>query len=94
MNDIVLEYRKSNLNTGNKRTQKIREEHAKIVQRNLSALGIEAPIELCQALDPYNHHIFDKSVVELFLSYRGVLLKHISKELYERKLEELKNKTI
>lgn len=94
MNDIVLEYRKSNLNTGTKRTQKIREEHAKIVQRNLSSLGIDAPIELCQALDPYNHHIFDKRIVDLFVSYRGVLLRHISKELYERKLQELKNKTI
>lgn len=91
---ILLKYRKSKLNTGNGRTKKIREEHAKIVRRNLATLGINAPIELCQALDPYDHHIFDKSIVDLFLSYREKLREHIRPKLYERKLQELRHKTI
>lgn len=93
-NSVLLKYRKSKLNTGNGRTKKIREEHAKIVRRNLATIGINAPIELCQALDPYDHHIFEKSIVDLFLSYREKLLKHISPKLYERKLQELEHKTI
>ena len=92
LDDFVLKYRKYTLNTGNYRKKIIREEHAKIVQRNLAGLGINAPIELCQALDPYDHHIFDKSIVDLFISYRTVLLKQISKSLYDRKLAEIQTK--
>ena len=92
LNEFVLKYRKYTLNTGNCRKKIIREEHAKIVRRNLSILGINAPIELCQALDPYDHHIFDKSILDLFLSYRPLLLKHISKCLYDKKLAEIQIK--
>lgn len=91
---VLLKYRKSNLNTGNGRTKKIREEHAKIVRRNLATLGINAPIELCQALDPYDHHIFDKRILDVFVANREKLLKHISPYLYNRKLQELEHKTI
>ena len=93
-NSVLLKYRKSNLNTGNGRTKKIREEHAKIVRRNLATLGINAPIELCKALDPYDHHIFDKSILDVFVANREKLLKHISPKLYNRKLQELEHKTI
>lgn len=91
--NILLDYRKSNLNTSKERTRKIREEHARLVQRNLVALGIDAPIELCAALDPYNHNKADKRILDLFISYKKKLLKHISAELYERKLNEIKLKT-
>ena len=93
-NSVLLKYRKSNLNTGNGRTKKIREEHAKIVRRNLATIGINAPIELCQALDPYDHHIFDKSILDIFVANREKLLKHIDEGLYRRKLEALEHKTI
>lgn len=91
--NILLDYRKSNLNTSKERTRKIRQEHARLVQRNLAALGIDAPIELCAALDPYNHNKADKHILDLFISYKKKLLKHISAELYERKLKEIKLKT-
>lgn len=93
INSTQLLYRKSNLNSGKERANKVREQHALLVQRNLKWLSIYAPIELCQMLDPFCHKKFDKKYVDLFISYKDVLLKEISEELYNRKLQEISNKT-
>lgn len=90
----VLKYRKSYLNTSKERKDNIRREHSLIVQRNLKGIGVDAPIELCRMLDPYNHNKEDGRFVDVFVKNRDILLKHISIELYSRKLEEIKTKVL
>ena len=87
-----LLYRKHIINSSKERALKIRQNHSLIVQRNLKWLNIDAPIELCQMLDPFCHKKFDKKYINLFISYKDILLKEISEELYNRKLEEINNK--
>lgn len=90
----LLDYRKSISNTGKQRSQNIRNEHRLIVQRNLKELGIIAPIELCEMLDPYNHNKHSFEFVEIFKKNKDKLLAHISEELYTRKLREITNKSV
>lgn len=91
--NILLDYRKSRLNTSKERTRKIREEHARLVQRNLAALGISASIELCKGLDPYNKERVTLETLLEFKEHTPKLLRHISEDLYDRKLKELLSKT-
>ena len=90
----LLDYRKSISNTGKQRSQNIRNEHRLIVQRNLKELGIIAPIELCEMLDPFNHSKHSFEFIEIFKKNKDKLLVHISEELYNKKLEEIIKKTI
>lgn len=87
-----LLYRKHTNNSDEERSKNIRRDHALLVQRNLKWLNIDAPIELCQMLDPFCHKKFDKKYINLFISYKDILLKEISEELYNRKLKEISNK--
>lgn len=93
LDKIVLKYRKSAGNSTKERAHKVRAEHAKIVQRNLKLLKIDAPIEMCSLLDPYNHTKQPRKYADLFLTYKDKLLKHISQKLFERKLNEIISKT-
>ena len=86
---FVLRYRKSASNSTRKRAIMIREQHAKITQRNLAGIGINASIELCQALDPYNHKPISAQTGLEFTKKCHALLKHISPELCLRKSEEV-----
>lgn len=93
VNNILVKYRKHSTNlTSNK--QKLRNEHALIVQRNLKQIDINAPIELCKMLDPYDHNKYNYYFVELFKQNKNKLLKHISNDLYNRKFEEISKKTV
>ena len=93
LDTVMLKYCKSALNTGKDRSRNIRKEHALIVQRNLAALGISASIELCRALDPYNHERVTLDTLLEFKEHTPKLLRHISEDLYDRKLKELLSKT-
>lgn len=93
INKILLNYRKSYLNSSVERSNNIRKEHCLIVQRNLKELGINFSIELCKMLDPFNRKKFNKEFVNIFIDNREKLLKHISINLYERKLNEIKIKS-
>ena len=87
---ILINYRKhSNNATSNKKL--FRDEHAKIVQRNMKDIGLDFPIELCEMLDPYNHNIKEngKELLKMFEDSKELLLKHISLELYNRKISEM-----
>lgn len=94
LGDVLLEYRKSELNSSKERAQKVRKEHAEIIQRNLLKLDINLPIETCKMLDPYNHEQQDPSFIKPFLANKGKLLKHISGRLYCRKLAEITKKVL
>lgn len=89
INSRQLWYRKVASNSGVERAQNVRRDHALIIQRNLQLLEIDAPIELCQMLDPFCHKKFDKKFIQLFKAYKNKLLQHISESLYERKLKEI-----
>lgn len=91
---VLLKYRKSFLNSSAERSNKVRNEHCLIVQRNLKEIGIEAPIELCKMLDPFNHNKQNVKFVDIFIKNKDILLKHISEDLYNRKLKEIKNKIL
>ena len=93
-NEPLLKYRKSQLNSSKERSQNIRKEHALIVQRNLNELEINAPIELCQMLDPYNHNKNNYKFVQIFINNKDKLLKHISEDLYNKELKEIELKSI
>ena len=60
INSRQLLYRKFKSNSGADRAINIRSDHARIVQRNLKDFGIDAPIKLCEMLDPFCHKKFDK----------------------------------
>lgn len=92
INSRQLNYRKVASNSGPERANNVRREHALLVQRNLKWLNIEAPIELCQMLDPFCHKKFSKKYVDLFKSYKDILLNEISESLYNRKLKEISDK--
>ena len=92
LGSVLLNYRRSYLNSSEQRTQQIRSEHAMIVRRNLHEIGIDASLELCQGLDPYNHAGVKSQTVDEFVSYKDKLLKEISESLYQRKLLELLKK--
>lgn len=89
LGNVLLEYRKSELNSSKERAQKVREEHAEIIQQNLLLLGISLPIETCKLLDPYCHTKQNIKFMISFLACKEKLLKHITKELYERKVVEM-----
>lgn len=91
---VLLKYRKSFLNSSAERSNKVRNEHCLIVQRNLKEIGIEAPIELCKMLDPFNHNKQNVKFVNIFIKNKDILLKHISEDLYNRKLKEINNKIL
>jgi len=92
LDNVVYNYRKHENADTVKNREKVRSIHALIVQRNLKEIEIEAPIELCQMLDPFNHTKQDKKYVDLFISFKDKLLKEISIELYNRKLNGIKQK--
>lgn len=92
LGNIVLNYRKSYLNSSKSRKDMIRREHAMIVGRNLYVIGINASVELCRALDPFNHKKHPESVLKEYEGHREKLLEHISNELYERKHKEILGK--
>lgn len=91
---VLLKYRKSFLNSSAERSNKVRNEHCLIVRRNLKEIGIEVPIELCKMLDPFNHNKQNVKFVDIFIKNKDILLKHISEDLYNRKLKEIKNKIL
>lgn len=91
---ILLNYRKDTGNSGKERFENIRKEHCLIIQRNLKEIGIEVPIELCKMLDPFNHNKFHKKYVDIFISNKNKLLKHIDEDLYNKKLNEIKQKIL
>lgn len=94
LGDVLLEYRKSELNSSKERAQKVRKEHAEIIQRNLHYLNIDLPIETCKMLDPFNHEKQDRKFVKYFRLNEEKLLKHISGRLYCRKIAELTKKAL
>lgn len=91
---VVSNYRKSAGNSSKIRAMRIRADHALIVHRNLREIGINASIELCRALDPYNHKRISAQTGLEFTQKCHAVLNHISKELYEKKVRELKEKTV
>lgn len=94
INSRQLLYRKVASNSGIERAKNIRENHALLVQRNLKLLDINAPIELCQMLDPFCYKKFSKKYVDLFKSYKNILLAEISESLYNKKLKEINSKIL
>lgn len=90
---VLLDYRKAPGNSSKKRAERIRADHAKVVQRNLKEIGINATIELCRALDPYNNKPCAPSCAVEFTKNKYKLLLHISPELYKRKRDEILAKT-
>lgn len=94
IDQVLLEYRKSELNSSKERAQKVRKEHAEIIQRNLHYLNIDLPIETCKMLDPYNHEKQDAKFISLLMLQEDRLLEHISWQLYNRKLEEMSKKAL
>lgn len=86
---VVSNYRKSAGNSSKTRAMRIRADHARIVQRNLKELGINASIELCRALDPYNKKPCPSWCACEFAENKDKLLSHISYDLYERKRDEV-----
>lgn len=91
---VLLKYRKSELNSSKERAQKVRKEHAEIIQRNLLQLDIVLPIETCKMLDPYNHEKQPAIFLNYFISSQDKLLKHISFELFTRKITEMSKKVL
>lgn len=96
LDDILLNYRKHETNITKIHKVRLRMNHASIIKRNLTEIGIDAPFILCQLLDPYNHFKFDDNIknesILFFKENKNKLLSHISIELYERKLNEIENK--
>ena len=90
--EVLLKYRKSPSNSTAERARKIREDHWKVIKRNLESIGVKPTKELCQALDPFNHNKFSKEIIKEFEEHEGQLLKHIFQDLYDRKHAELKGK--
>lgn len=90
---VVSKYRKAAGNSTKARAMRIRADHALIVHRNLRELGINASMELCRALDPYNKKPCSIDCAEEFAKNKDKLLLHISKDLYERKRNEILAKT-
>ena len=89
---ILLNYRKSALNSSKERARIIREEHCALIRRNLALLGIVTTFELCQALDPFNHTQCSERCLKEFEMNKNHLLRYISEELYLRKLNEVRKK--
>lgn len=94
LDQVLLEYRKSELNSSKERAQKVRKEHAEIIQRNLHYLNIDLPKETCKMLDPFNHEKQDSKFINYFMFKENELLKHISWQLYKRKLIEISKKAL
>lgn len=94
LGEVLLEYRKSELNSSKERAQEVRKEHAEIIQRNLHYLNIDLPIETCKMLDPFNHEKQDAKFISLLMLQEDRLLEHISRQLYKRKLEEISKKAL
>lgn len=86
---VLLNYRKTAGNSNRIRAARIRADHAKIVQRNLQEIGVNASIELCQALDPYNKKLCSPTCAVEFTKNKYKLLLHISQDLYKRKRDEI-----
>jgi len=90
---ILLKYRKHDTNfTTDKKS--FRTWHASIIQRNLLLLDIKLPIETCKMLDPYNHEKQPAIFLNYFISSQDKLLKHISFELFTRKITEMSKKCL
>ena len=90
---VLINYRKHGSNMTSDKSL-FRQEHAKIVQRNMKDIGLDFPIELCEMLDPYNHGKKEngKELIKIFEKNKKMLLKHISLELYNRKISEMSEK--
>lgn len=86
---VLLKYRKEAGNSTRQRAARIRADHAKIVQRNLQEIGVNASIELCKALDPYNKKTCSPTCAVEFTKNKYKLLLHISQDLYQRKRDEI-----
>lgn len=94
INSRQLLYRKSISNSSIARSNNIRKEHCLIIQRNLKEININASMELCKMLDPFNRNKFSDKYLNEFINYKDILLKNISENLYYKKLNEIKGKII
>lgn len=90
---VLVNYRKhiNNVTCNNKN---LRISHALVIQRNLKQIDIDAPIELCKMLDPFDQNKYDSKFIEIFKINKDKLLNNISEELYNRKLKEIMNKSV
>lgn len=93
LDDILVDYRKTGSNMTSDKSL-FRRDHARIIQRNLKDIGIDAPMDLCEMLDPYNHEIKDngKEMMKLFESYKDVIVNNTCLALYNRKLTSMVEK--
>ena len=60
----------------------------------LKDIGIDAPMDLCEMLDPYNHDIKDngKEMMKIFESYKDVIVNNTCLALFNRKLTSMVEK--
>ena len=93
LNDILVDYRKTGSNMTSDKSL-FRRDHARIIQRNLKDIGIDAPMDLCEMLDPYNHDIKDngKEMMKIFESYKDVIVNNTCLALFNRKLTSMVEK--
>ena len=82
LDNCLLLYRKSPLNSSKERAQKVRKEHALITQRNFAQLGIILPIETCEMLDPYNHKKYPAIFADKLMQQYRAIMEHISIKTY------------